>query len=230
MLIPAVTRSHMEPMQLSSQEWSTITPTKRAYNDAFMHACHAEGWSEPEKTRVLSVLGEAYELNPISLVYDEGIETNALVQRELLPKAERQYSVSSVALPIKRPDSPESAVMLEASLYATITAGPYGHKLLAQQFTELNDEICQMLNSDWLDKPSLRYACSRLLAAMVLLVGTTGTTIVANTIEVYDRERDVDSHHESYKSSRSTRSSIPPATTRYLNVWPMTIVDSDGRS
>jgi hypothetical protein len=90
----------------------------------------------------------------------------------------------------------------------------------------MTDEIADFLNQDWLLHPQMRYACSRILAGMILLDTMTGKSIVANSIEVYGRTRSLDSHREALCNNNT--SSLPPETTKYRNVWPTTLTDSDG--
>ncbi|KAI8068328.1 hypothetical protein BC940DRAFT_318980 [Gongronella butleri] len=193
-----------------------------------LHACKAEEWAASEQDRMLTIMG-SYQLAPIALINERGEERNALVQQERLPTLDEPCSVSAVPPPKKKQCTDSNSAVQIPSLYAIVTAGPYTATMLSNEYVEVDDVLAAVLNRDWWEMPVLRFVCSRLLAGMVLLNGTKGTAIVANTIEVYGRKRNVDSHHESYKSNRATRSSLPPTTTRYANVWPLTISDGDGK-
>ncbi|KAI8378058.1 uncharacterized protein BYT42DRAFT_475639, partial [Radiomyces spectabilis] len=56
----------------------------------------------------------------------------------------------------------------------------------------INDNLCAFLNTDWSEHSQIGYACSRLLAGMVMFDTTSGRAIVVNSVEVHGRRRTVD--------------------------------------
>ncbi|ORX46299.1 hypothetical protein DM01DRAFT_1364442 [Hesseltinella vesiculosa] len=76
----------------------------------------------------------------------------------------------------------------------------------------------------------MRYACSRLLAGIILMDTSNGRAVIVNSIEVFGRRRSLDAHRESFRVKKETMAptSLPPETTRYRNVWPTSYNDVDG--
>ncbi|KAK3815315.1 MAG: hypothetical protein J3Q66DRAFT_264883, partial [Benniella sp.] len=59
----------------------------------------------------------------------------------------------------------------------------------------LTEDICEFLNEDWLMRPSLRFACARMLAGCIMLNTMHGEALLVNTtIEMYGRGREIDVH------------------------------------
>ena len=61
------------------------------------------------------------------------------------------------------------------------------------------------------------YACSRLLTASIMLNTSNGRALAANSVEVYGRERRVDSHRERFRELGyvNATSSLPPVKAHY---------------
>lgn len=118
-------------------------------------------------------------------------------------------------------------------LHNAVTAGSYHVKkyVMSQKYVELTKDMCNFLNEDWSIFKSMRYTCTRCLAGSIIIDVYSGRALLANCIEVYGRRRTLDDvHRESFQSKLggSSFSSIPPVNTKYQNVYPTTISDSDG--
>ncbi|KAI9306974.1 hypothetical protein BJ944DRAFT_144408, partial [Cunninghamella echinulata] len=106
----------------------------------------------------------------------------------------------------------------------------YRDVLLERNYTELNDNICTLLNDDWILRPQMKYYSAQILAGAILVNENNGQAVVINTIEVYGRKNTVDIHREGFGTEKgfSISSSLPPSKTRYPNIWPTTITNNDG--
>ncbi|KAG1194223.1 hypothetical protein G6F36_000318 [Rhizopus arrhizus] len=216
-------------LNLVSQDWSAIPASKRDYEHAILRACNAEDWNEGEKKRLVSFT-EAFSMHPIAMITENDVEENALIHESRLQSCSQTVAVSAV-LPTKRRkhDNTGTNTASSVQLYSALKAGPYSQQFLHHQYTEMNDSLCTFLNQDWSERPQMRYACSRLLAGMIMLDTSSGKAIVVNCVEVYGRRRTVDSHRESFQTKRGIlSSSLPPEITKYPHVWPTSIRDVDG--
>ncbi|KAG0339319.1 hypothetical protein BG005_003509, partial [Podila minutissima] len=95
----------------------------------------------------------------------------------------------------------------------------------------LEGPMCELLNEVWSFQPQLQYACAQVLAGSIFLNTRNGQAVINNTVEVYGRKQSVDAHRERFgaKKGIASKTSLPPATqTRYRDVWPLTLPDSDG--
>ncbi|PHZ10634.1 uncharacterized protein RHIMIDRAFT_32401 [Rhizopus microsporus ATCC 52813] len=93
---------------------------------------------------------------------------------------------------------------------------------------ELDEATSRLLNTDWSTFPHIKYACSVMLAGMVVIKGNKALLINCN--EVYGRTRSIDIHRESFtiKMGVLPSTSIPQPNYRYNNVWVTTITDDHG--
>ncbi|KAG0286172.1 hypothetical protein BGZ98_005187 [Dissophora globulifera] len=101
------------------------------------------------------------------------------------------------------------------------------------KFVEISKPLCDLLNEDWVIRPELKYACSKLLAGCILLNTTNGHAIMVNCIELYGRKKQIDVHREPFRliKGKAPQTSIPPfGETRYDDIWPVTIASKDGDS
>jgi hypothetical protein len=76
---------------------------------------------------------------------------------------------------------------------------------------ELSDEMVELLSSDWLQYPQLRYCTSQSLAGAIIIEGAK--SVIVNNIELYSRDTLLDAHHERRLSG--TASSFPSTPNRY---------------
>ncbi|SAM07889.1 hypothetical protein [Absidia glauca] len=203
----------------------------RKYDHAVIHSCNGSEWTTEEQQRTVNIM-DAYGLRPIAIINEHQVETNALTHSSNLPACINGDMKITATAPLKKRklDSVSGLVCLDASLIGALSSGPYADHFLNEPYIELNDELATFLNQDWSVYPNLRFACSRLLAGMLFLNTGTGKILVANSIEVYARDRNMDSHNETFKASKNKTpiSSLPPKVCRYRNVWPTTLTDVDG--
>ncbi|KAF9973814.1 hypothetical protein BGZ75_001037, partial [Mortierella antarctica] len=90
--------------------------------------------------------------------------------------------------------------------------------------------MCELLNEAWTDQPQLQYACAQILAGSIFYNTQNGEAVINNTVEVYGRKLSVDAHRERFtvKKGVVSKTSLPPSRTRYKDVWPLTLSDTDG--
>ncbi|KAI9363831.1 hypothetical protein BD770DRAFT_464201 [Pilaira anomala] len=71
----------------------------------------------------------------------------------------------------------------------------------------------------------MRFFYSRVLSGTILVNRMTGKTLLISTIEVYERFRAADIHHERFnmKKYMLPTNSIPPNDTRYKNLCLTTV-------
>ncbi|KAF9922026.1 hypothetical protein BGZ67_010764, partial [Mortierella alpina] len=107
---------------------------------------------------------------------------------------------------------------------------PYTSTVLSRTFVELNSPMCELLNEAWTDQPQLQYACAQILAGSIFYNTQNGEAFINNTVEVYGRKLSVDAHRERFtvKKGVVSKTSLPPSRTRYKDVWPLTLSDTDG--
>ncbi|SAM03863.1 hypothetical protein [Absidia glauca] len=107
-----------------------------------------------------------------------------------------------------------------ATILSIINNGPYSQLLSKRQYVELADDTCQMMNDSWLRLPSLRYACSQLLAGSII-INNNNEAIIVNSVEIYGRDRIMDEHRERSvnKEGVPVPSSLPPVPSKYHKTW-----------
>ncbi|ORZ22087.1 hypothetical protein BCR42DRAFT_487688 [Absidia repens] len=208
-LTPGCTTKLPSTPNIPAIDIAKIPSTMRTYDHAFIRACDGTRWTSEEQQRMISILN-AYQLRPISLINKHNVETNALTHTHhpaTCSAEEMQVSpIDSSLLPV---------LSLEASLYCALCSGPFSKHFLGDSYVEINNETADFLNMDWSLYPQMRFA----------------TTLVVNTVEVYGRQRTIDSHRECFKEfkNKCPTSSLPPPTSRYPSVWPTSLDDDDGR-
>ncbi|ORZ12371.1 hypothetical protein BCR42DRAFT_453705 [Absidia repens] len=232
-LIPGCTAKLPSIPDIPAIDMEKIPPTTRTYDHAFIHACDGTRWTSEEQQRMISILN-AYQLRPISLINKHNVETNALTHTHHLATCSAEEMQVSPVLPTKKRKIDTSllpALSLEAPLYGALCSGPFSKHFLGDSYVEINDEMADFLNTDWALYPQMRFATSRVLAGTLLLNESSGQALVVNTVEVYGRQRTIDSHRECFKEfkNKSPTSSLPPPTSRYPFVWPTSLDDDDGR-
>lgn len=219
------------PVVDSSAEDLTIT-NKRDYNKAFLNACQATDWDNREKKRLLTVMN-SFELQPIALINDVGVEYNALTHEKNVHAFKNDRMKVYPLVPKQSTfEGEETIKTAPISLYSAIsTAPPYLRQYIMNcTYIELTNDMTMFLNQDWSIHKSMRYACSRALAGSILLNGSTGKALLVNCVEVYGRRRTLDAHRESFRTKNGglMNTSIPPEDTKYKDVYPITITDADG--
>ncbi|KAF8976142.1 hypothetical protein BGZ46_008501 [Entomortierella lignicola] len=87
-------------------------------------------------------------------------------------------------------------------LASLLSWSPLSRVLTPRKFEELNDDLCEILNTEWTFRPNLCFACSRLLAGSIMLNTLNGEAVLLNTVE--------------------------PVGCRYSNIWPTSINFPEG--
>ncbi|KAL0090919.1 C2H2-type zinc finger transcription factor [Phycomyces blakesleeanus] len=222
------------PQTLKCPAASTLEPLEqshRSYEHAILHACGVMHLSQDEAKRHIKFI-DALDLKPIALIDQDGNEENCLVSNEVIERLSSTHSNFSFheVNPTKKrkisstdeldADTPQQGIHLDASLSYVIDSSPYAHTLQSETYIELNSEICELLNTDWLMGPQLRYFCAQVFAGAILLESETGQAMLVNSIEVYGRTISQDVHRERYifKDETLRASSLPPVDSIYPNV------------
>ena len=60
----------------------------------------------------------------------------------------------------------------------------------AEDYVELNDDLCRLLDTDWFMEPQVRHFCCQVLADAIFLKCTRA--LMVNFVEVYGRVLSVD--------------------------------------
>ncbi|KAI7893286.1 uncharacterized protein EV154DRAFT_537139 [Mucor mucedo] len=99
-----------------------------------------------------------------------------------------------------------------------LTKGVYRALFNPNEFQELDEEMCTLLNTDWSTKKYIKYSCSALLAGMIMVINSKAILVLCH--EVYGRTRSIlllnqNNHH------------LPPRSP-YRNIWVTTITDNHG--
>ncbi|KAI9033969.1 hypothetical protein CLU79DRAFT_726479 [Phycomyces nitens] len=206
----------------------------RNYEHAILHACGAMHLDQNEAKRQIKLI-DALDLRPIALIDQDGNEENCLASISVIERLSSAHSTFAFheVNPTKkrRLNSTDSLIThpdinLDASLSYVIDSSPYAHTLHSEAYVELSSDICELLNTDWLREPQLRYFCAQVFAGAILLESETGQAMLVNSIEVYGRTISQDVHHERFLSKDETilPSSLPPFDSIYPNVcvsYPM---------
>ncbi|CAO3633153.1 unnamed protein product [Cunninghamella echinulata] len=177
------------------------------------------------------------KLQPFALVDQKsGVEFNALTNKDTILQINNKELKCLPIIPKQKYfDNDEGYIInrepsINASLNSILYSSPYHDALMERNYIELDDTICTLLNDDWLFRPQMKYYSAQVLAGAILVNENNGQATIINTVEVYGRTKTVDIHRESFGSQKgcSIASSLPPSKTRYPNVWPTTLINSDG--
>ncbi|KAF9897581.1 hypothetical protein BX616_005323, partial [Lobosporangium transversale] len=208
------------------------SPAKRSYEDAVLSACQL--LDESDDGRIITMaLVRKLGLTPFSLKDPLGAEHCALANLTTIGKLSGDPSITVIPEPKKHKVyskpcescSPAPANGLENLL----AMSPYAEVLRTRSFVELNEQHCKLLNREWTLHRNLRYVCARLLAGSIILKGKEA--VMANTVEVYSRNRELDAHRENKRpvKGEAPRTSIPPPTGLFYDgVMPITVSSPDG--
>ncbi|KAK3840329.1 MAG: hypothetical protein JOS17DRAFT_16065 [Linnemannia elongata] len=211
-------------------EVAETAPPLQDHDRAILSACQKASESDDEKLKILFLI-EALKLRPFALRDELGLERHALAHQTVVDKLVLgQVAVVATDLPRKR-RFVEDESRFASGLENLLAASPYASTLLSRTFVELDGPLCELLNEDWCLQPQLQYACAQALAGSIFLNTKNGQAVINNTVEAYGRKKSVDTHRERFSTKKgvATMTSLPPPTkTRYKDVWPLTILDSDG--
>ncbi|KAG1462499.1 hypothetical protein G6F56_005503 [Rhizopus delemar] len=123
--------------------------------------------------------------------------------------------LASFAIPSLQVSTSHSSVSHQSLLQHLIANSRISNILKNEVYVEMDKNISNTANNDWVFSPQSKYAVSQLFAGCILLDGTKALLI--NCVESYGRKRDNDSHAEQYLiTDRET--SIPAHNDRYGSV------------
>lgn len=211
---------------------------RRPYENAILYACQQTNDVSKDKIKTMHIL-ETMNLRPFSIVNKDGVEQTALAHPTVIEKSISEHSRIE-SIPLKRTfydmDS-EEKLCTNCSyenprlLHNVLAVSPYVKLLQKRKYVELSAEYCDLLNYDWTFHPHMKYFAAQLLAGSIINNAINNETIMANTIEVYGRKKNVDLHREPFgnkKHNAIPTSLPPPCKTRYPDVWPTTLNSNDG--
>lgn len=212
--------------------------TRRSYEDAALHACQQSDDTSKEKLKTMYIL-EAMNLSPFSIVNENGMEQTALAHPSVIEKSISEHSRIE-SIPSKRTFDDMHSQEFPCSncsfknprpLQSVLATSPYVQLLQKRKYVELSAEYCDLLNYDWTFYPHMKYFAAQLLAGSIINNASKRQSIMANTIEVYGRKKNVDLHREPFGNKKHfamPTSLPPPQKTRYPDVWPTTLNNNDG--
>lgn len=122
---------------------------------------------------------------------------------------------ASFTVPQLKVPTTHSRVTQQSLLRHLIASSGISNILVNEVYVEMDENISNVANKDWVFSPQSKYAVSQLFAGCILLDGTKALLI--NCIESYGRKSGNDAHAERYSiSDRET--SIPAHNDRYDSV------------
>lgn len=239
--IPTVS-SPLQPLTLdsliasSSKESMSSTPLhNRSHDEAILHACDSQVGTLDEKKKTLFLV-DYLSLTPFALVDANGNEETALTSKHIIAKLPDHLHIRPI-LPAKRPfyDTDNDSLCTKCTTIAApglerlLLSSPFTNLLQQREYVELNNNIADMINKDWMFFSQVKYATAKLFAGSILLNTQNGQAIMANTVEVYGRTKHVDSHREHFAKIKEnvTETSLPPATSPYKGIWPTMLHSHD---
>ncbi|KAF9948276.1 hypothetical protein BGZ70_002278 [Mortierella alpina] len=233
--LPPVTLSALPKIAAAMPPTIENSSVKRDHDLAVIAACNQQDQTVDEKRKTLFIV-EALALRPFLLRDVHGIERPALALAGVVDKlAEQEVTVCLTDLPrqsrnVKDEPCSACAPTVAPGFEQLLAISPFTSKLLSRTFVEVYPSIAALLNEDWTDKPQLRYACAQILAGSVFYNTGNGQSVLNNTVEMYGRKQSIDSHRERFvvKKGTASRTSIPPANSRYKDLWPLTLQDPEG--
>ncbi|KAG0009181.1 hypothetical protein BGZ81_003593, partial [Podila clonocystis] len=192
--------------------------------------------SAGEKRKTLGIV-ESMGLEPISIKDALGIEQNALAHATVISRLSAgPVDLSPVAPQKRKLDEDETCTKCSPApapgLEHLLSSSPYAARLATRNYIELSDDICELLNRDWLFSPHLRYASAVILAGCLLVNNKNGQAVITNTVEAYGRQKTVDIHREPFvvQKGQPVTTSLPPSIkTPYKKVWPVTVPTIEGK-
>ena len=205
----------------------TKTTKKRNYDTAVLNACGALLFEKPHQEMVLKVVSSV-NLKPVSMVTSDGEEFNVLTHESQFQQIQKNDIQSASVVAKKKRLIDNEPVEIEVELDDVLTKGVYRNLFNPNDFQELDEEMCTLLNTDWSTKKHIKYSCSALLAGMIMVINSKAILVICH--EVYGRMRSVDVHREDFtvKSKQQPSSSLPPPRSPYRNIWVTTIIDNHG--
>lgn len=132
---------------------------------------------------------------------------------------------ASFKIPPLHVSTAHSSTVHQSLLQHLITNSRISNILQNEVYMEIDENISNTANIDWIDSPQSRYAVSQLFAGCILLDGTKALLI--NYVESYGRKKDNDPHAEQY-SVTDRETSIPAHNDRYDSVC-VRIMNKDNR-
>lgn len=106
-----------------------------------------------------------------------------------------EASIFFIIPPLHMP-TVHSSVTDQSLLQYLINNSRISNILKNEVYVELDDDISNNANNDWVDCPQSRYAVSQLFAGCILLDVTRALPV--NCVESYGRKKDNDPHAEDY--------------------------------
>ncbi|KAG0231814.1 hypothetical protein BGW41_002085, partial [Actinomortierella wolfii] len=213
--LPAVTlpkRQVVPPLPEPCQQ-----PEKRTFDEAILYSCGESHSSVGEKRKTLGIV-DSLGLEPISIKDTLGIEQNALAHATVISRLPiGPVELSPVARQKRKLDAdeicPNCSPAPAPGLDHLLSTSPYAARLATRSYIEISDEICELLNRDWQFSPHLRYAAAVILSGCLLVNNKNGQSIIANTVEVYGRQKTVDIHREPFivQKGQPLATSLPPS-------------------
>ena len=85
--------------------------------------------------------------------------------------------------------------------------GAISQYLIKRHYTELNNDMIEILNQYWEIKPNQRFIAARALIGSIIIDTENHRDLLILSLEVYGRDTDIDSHAEQRSATRSTHQS-----------------------
>ncbi|KAI9478253.1 MAG: hypothetical protein EXX96DRAFT_595657 [Benjaminiella poitrasii] len=145
----------------------------------------------------------------------------------------KKNDIQSASVVAKKRLIDNEPVEIEVGLDDVLTKGVYRALFNLNEFQELDEEMCTLLNTDWSTKKHIKYSCSALLAGMIMVINSKAILVLCH--EVYGRTRSVDVHREDFTSDcdniHNNNHHLPHSLhldPPYRNIWVTTITDNHG--
>ncbi|ORX60245.1 hypothetical protein DM01DRAFT_1156192 [Hesseltinella vesiculosa] len=197
----------------------------RSYHEAVLAACKLTSNSELEQANALWMM-DSMKMQPISILNANNVEEVALLHSDTLEGLFSDDALPAIRMARVPPsqkrkrttsDGPDEPATEDTTdrLLSVLHSGPYRQLLSIRQFVELDQvpEASRMLNDSWLFLPQLRFACAQLLTGSIIMSNKTSHAVLVNYVEIDGCGQ------TSSMNGAPSPSSVPPARTKYPNVW-----------
>lgn len=184
------------------------------WRTAILSASDALDLSEKEKEDkyMLTRIGE---WAPISLIADNNTEFNMLAGPKMISRLISAQPVGRFVALTDHPTVP--TIQMESNLLLHILKhSSLKNKLINCKYLEIDADIINALNHDWMLVPQMRYVTSQLFAGSILV--EKARCLMVLCIEPYGRLKSVEAHHERYYARSPAISSLPSVGGRYENL------------
>lgn len=118
----------------------------------------------------------------------------------------------------KDPAKNDSTVANGDYLFHCLSSNSSSYKGVLEygNYIEVDEQMLNILNTDWAGHPYLRLACAQLLAGAIIVENRD--ILLINCVEVYNRKITLDRHYERFGGAKFEQSSLPLLKNKYEKI------------